>query len=269
MILSLRRAEYSVLEICLPAQPPTPFGVLLVDPQSDRVYQRFREDVAPGVEDAEVLALLPEDLAAKAEELGGARLLAWFEDSLSNTLRISDRRSLAVRSFENALDRLYAEHIEGLPREHAKVIPFVTHVPLYSLRAAAGLFGRDMEVEPEDWVSVPMGVRAGPEVYAVHVSGRSMEPEIPDGSIAVFRALPAGSRNGKRVLVWRRGASGDGGEFTVKVYESEKSIGEEGWEHSRIRLKPLNPEFPVLELDDDTEYRVLGELVTALGADEV
>ncbi|HVX67555.1 MAG TPA: S24 family peptidase [Bryobacteraceae bacterium] len=216
-----------------------------------------------------MLALLPEDLAAKAQELGAERLLAWFEDSLSNTLRISDRRPLAVRSFESALERLYAEHVEGVPRERARVVPFVTHVPLYSLRAAAGLFGRDMEVEPEDWVPLPAGVRAGPEIYAVHVSGRSMEPEIPDGSIAIFRALPAGSRNGKRVLVWRRGASGDGGEFTVKVYESEKRAGEEGWEHSRIRLKPLNPEFPVLELDDDPEYRVLGELVTALGADEV
>jgi SOS-response transcriptional repressor LexA len=112
-------------------------------------------------------------------------------------------------------------------------------------------------------------VRPAPEVFAVHVTGRSMEPEILDGSIAIFRSSPAGSRNGKRVLVWRRGASGDGGEFTVKVYESEKTRREEGWEHSRIRLKPLNPEFPVLELDDDTEYRVLGELVTALGADEV
>jgi SOS-response transcriptional repressor LexA len=269
MILSLRRAEYSILEICLPAQKPTPFGILLLDPQSDRVYQRFRADAAPSAEDADVLALLPEDLAAKAREMGGERLLAWFEDSLSNTLRITDRRPLAVRSFENALDRLYSEHVEGTPRERGKVVPFVTHVPLYSLRAAAGLFGRDMEVEPEDWVGIPSGVRAGPEIYAVHVTGHSMEPEIPDGCIAIFRALPAGSRNGKRVLVWRRGVSGDGGEFTVKVYESVKTVTEEGWEHSRIRLKPLNPDYPVLELDDDTEYRVMGELAAVLGADEV
>src|SRR5690242_8662268 len=151
MILSLRRAEYSILEICLPAQKPAPFGVLLIDPESDHVYQRFREDVAPDPDDSEVLAALPEDLAAKAREMGGEKLLAWFEDSLSNTLRISDRHSTVVRNFENALDRLYDEHVSGAVRERAPVVPFVTHVPLYSLRAAAGRFGQDMEVEPEDW----------------------------------------------------------------------------------------------------------------------
>ena len=195
MILSLRRAEYSILEIRLPAQKPAPFGVLLIDPESDHVYQRFREDVAPDADDAELLAALPEDLAAKAREMGGEKLLAWFEDSLSNTLRISDRHSTVVRNFENALDRLYHEHVAGEVRERAPVVPFVTHVPLYSLRAAAGRFGQDMEVEPEDWVNVPSGVRASPEIYAVHVAGRSMEPEIPDGSIAIFaRSPPARAR---------------------------------------------------------------------------
>jgi len=32
--------------------------------------------------------------------------------------------------------------------ERTEVIPFITHVPLYSLRAAATKFGEDMEVEP-------------------------------------------------------------------------------------------------------------------------
>ncbi len=269
MLLTLRRAEYSILEVCLPSQKPVPFGILLVDRESDRVYPRLREDITADPDDAEVLGLLPVDLAAKAAEMGGERLLAWFEDSLSNTVRITDRRGVVVRSFERALDRLYSEHVTGTPRERGKVVPFVTHVPLYSLRAAAGRFGEDMEVEPEDWINVPEGLRATEEIYAVHVTGHSMEPEIPDGSIAIFRALPAGSRNGKRVLVWRRAASAEGGEFTVKVYESQKTVIEDGWLHNRIRLKPLNPDYPILELDDESEYRVLGELVTVLGADEV
>ena len=43
----------------------------------------------------------------------------------------------------------------------------------------------------------------------------------------------------------------------------------DGWEHNRIRLKPLNPDYPVLELDGESEYRVLGELVRVLGIDEL
>ena len=266
---SLRRAEFSLLEVCLPARKAVPLGVLLFDPQSDRLYQRFRDDPPADAEDAELLALVPGDLEQKARELGGERMLAQFEDTLSNTLRITDRRALAVRDFDVAVERLYDEHVAGFRRERAKVIPFVSHVPLYSLRAAAGRFGQEMEVEPEDWVALPAGVRPAPDLYAAHVTGHSMEPEIPDGSVAVFRFSPAGSRQGKRVLVWRRGASGAGGEFTIKVYESAKLVTEDGWEHASIRLKPLNPEYPVLELEDDSEYRVLGELVGLLGVDEL
>jgi len=266
---SLRRAEFSVLEVCLPARKAVPLGVLLFDPQSDRLYQRFRDDPAADPEDAELLALLPDDLEQKARELGGERMLAQFEDTLSNALRITDRRALAVRDFDTAIDRLYDEHVAGVRRERPKVIPFVSHVPLYSLRAAAGRFGEDMEVEPEDWVTLPAGVRPAPDLYAVHVTGHSMEPEIPDGSVAVFRFAPSGSRQAKRVLVWRRGASGEGGEFTVKVYESARDVTEDGWTHTRIRLKPLNPDYPVLELEDDSEYRVMGELVGLLGVDEL
>jgi phage repressor protein C with HTH and peptisase S24 domain len=268
-MLATRRAEYSILEVCLPGRPAEKFGVLLLDPATDSLYQKLREESGPQPEDAEVLAALSEDLAAKAREMGAAQLMELFEDSLSNTLRVSDRRATIVRSFPAALDRLYNEHVLGAPREIGQVIPFTTHAPLYSLRAAAGRFGEDMEVEAQDWVRLPPGVAAARDLYAVHVTGHSMEPEIPDGSTALFRYHPAGSRQGKRVLVWRRAASAAGGEFTIKVYESEKRAREDGWEHTRIRLKPLNPDYPVIELDDDSEYRVLGELVDVLGIDEI
>jgi SOS-response transcriptional repressor LexA len=156
----------------------------------------------------------------------------------------------------------------GLAREPAKVLPFATHLPVYSLRAAAGKFGQDMEAEAEEWVAAPAGLRLTPDMFVVHVTGHSMEPAIPDGSRAVFRYQPVGSRQGKRVLVWRRGASEGGGEFTVKVYESRKRITEEGWEHTQILLKPLNPEYDVLELDESGQYQILGELVSVLADEE-
>ena len=256
------RGEYSVLQVCLPGSRPEPYGILLLDPGSDRVWQRAR--AVPEGEDSDVFGLLPADLEAKARELGGQGLLALFEDSLSNTIRITDRRGVLVRDFENAVARLFAEHVEGAAPARRR-----GEIPLYSLRAAAGRFGEDMEVETEDLVAAPPGVRPGPDVYAVHIVGHSMEPDIPDGAVAVFRYSPAGSRQGKRVLVWRHGASAGGGEFTIKVYESDKTVTEEGWQHTRIRLKPLNPEYPVLELEDESEYRVLGELAGLLAIDEL
>jgi len=254
--------EYSVLQVCLPGGRPEPYGILLVDPASDRAWPRARA-VSEG-EDSDLFELLPRDLEAKAREMGGQRLLALFEDSLSNAIRITDRRGVLVRDFEAAAGRLFAEHVQGAPPARRR-----GDIPLYSLRAAAGRFGEDMEVETEDRVAAPPGVRPGPDLYAVHIVGHSMEPDIPDGAVAVFRYSPAGSRQGKRVLVWRRAASAGGGEFTIKIYESEKDVAEEGWQHTRIRLRPLNPEYPVLDLEDESEYRVLGELAGLLAIDEL
>ncbi len=90
-------------------------------------------------------------------------------------------------AFSRVLDRLYGEHVEKLAVE-----PFRTHVPLYSLRAAAGGLGEEMPSEAEDWVRAPEGMRLDPDLFVAHVVGRSMEPRIPDGSLNLFRLHPAG-----------------------------------------------------------------------------
>jgi hypothetical protein len=53
-----------------------------------------------------------------------------------------------------------------------------------------------------------------------------MEPLIPDGSWCLFRPCPAGSREGRIVLVQfaSLGAGENGGRFTVKKYHSDKTI---------------------------------------------
>jgi SOS-response transcriptional repressor LexA len=260
------QAEYAILELALPGRPPANFGVLLLDPISDTLRFRLRadHDSLADDDDAEVLSCLEEDFAAKIREIGGRRFLEQLEDSLSNVLRLTTRRPARVRDLPRALDRLFDEHVRRIAPGTTGVIPFVTHMPLYSLRAAAGKFGEDLEVEPEEWIEAPAGMRLTRDMYAVHVTGRSMEPRIPDGSLAVFRYAPAGSRQGKTVLVWRKGASDTGGEFTVKVYESRKAVTEDGWRHEGIRLRPLNPEFDILELGDSEEFAILGELVRVL-----
>jgi SOS-response transcriptional repressor LexA len=261
-----RPAEYAVLELALPGRPVANLGVLLFDPATDRLEFRLRSDIEAlaDPEDAEVVSDLAGDFAVKIREVGGRRFLEHLEDSLSNALRISHRHPVEIRNFDWTLRRLYDQHVLGMVREPAKIIPFVTHLPLYSLRAAASRFGEDMEVEPEDWVDAPPDLRLSPDMYVVHVTGRSMEPKIPDGSLAVFRYQPGGSRQGKSVLVWRRGASESGGEFTIKVYQSRKQVTEDAWRHTEIRLKPVNPAFDTLEVEEGADYRVLGELVRLL-----
>ena len=159
--------------------------------------------------------------------------------------------------------------------DRSRARPFETHAPVYDLVAAAGAFGPDRTVgAPGDeiaWAPVPESVRLTPEHFVARVSGRSMEPIIPDGSHCLFRTERGGSRQGKLVLVWQRGVADPalGGEFSVKKYESTKAASVDGdWSHREIRLKPLNPDPAFRDLvfapDAEGELRVIAEFVAVL-----
>ena len=159
--------------------------------------------------------------------------------------------------------------------DRSRARPFETHAPLFDLVAAAGTFGPDRTVgtarDEIGWVPVPESVRLTPEHFVAKVSGRSMEPTIPDGAHCLFRTERGGSRQGKLVLVWQRGVADPalGGEFSVKKYESTKTAATDGdWSHHEIRLKPLNPDPAYRDLvfssDAEGDLRVIGEFVTVL-----
>ena len=73
-------------------------------------------------------------------DLGAEGLFRYLEDSLSNGLRMSDPEAIEVEDFDRALNRLYRQNVQS------NVIPFHTHLPLYSLRVAAGEFLENKEV---------------------------------------------------------------------------------------------------------------------------
>ena len=260
-ITARRQGTYVLLEAHLPAQPARNIGVYLVDPATGRLWLRMREsyqDLAEP-EDIEVLDALAEDLRARAAELGAEALLGSLEDSLSNVLRVSQRESVEVDAFSRVLDRLFDRHVEKIA-----VRPFETHVPLYSLRAAAGGLGEEMESAAEDWVRAPDGMRLDPAVFVAHVVGRSMEPRIPDGSLNLFRFHPAGSRQNKILLIQRFGVADETARYTVKKYTSTKvSAGEDEWRHERIRLEPLNPEFEAWDVEPQ-DFAVVAEWLRVL-----
>lgn len=145
-------------------------------------------------------------------------------------------------------------------------------VPLTTLRAVAGQFSSDQEILAadgswsEDWITWEDHPPFEKGMFVAKVVGKSMEPEIPDNSYCLFRQPHGGTRQGKTLLVWHAGVADPhtGGQYTIKVYESEKrGIDEDEWEHTRITLKPRNPDFPliILEPQDESEVRVIAEFV--------
>ena len=256
-----RRGTYVLPEAALPGRLPLNIGVLLIDPATDRGWVRMRaryHDLA-GSEDAEVLEALEEDIRRKLTETGAEAYLRSLEDSLSNALGVSERQSVAVDAFSRVVDHLYDEHVEKLAVE-----PFRTHVPLYSLKAAAGGLGEEMLSEVEDWVRAPEGMRLDPYLFVAHVVGDSMEPRIPNGSLNLFRFHPAGSRQNKFLLIERFGVLDETARYTVKKYTSRKVFtGEDQWHHEQIRLVPLNPEHQPWDAEP-TEFAVVAEWICVI-----
>lgn len=258
--MTTRAARFSILEVELPGEPPVNAGILLEDPARDRLYIRVRRDWGDLTQDeAEVLSGLESDLAAKSGEMGAEKLFENLEGTLSNAVRISDRREVMVEDFDRALGRLYREHVRTNVRE------FATHLPRYSLAVAAGRFLENQEVTAEGWEEAPPDLRLTQEMFVAKIAGRSMEPAIPDGSLCVFRHGVAGSRQGRLVLVERLGG-GTGDRYTVKKYRSEKKQAPDGtWVHERITLESLNPEFESWDLDPEEErFRIIAEFVRVL-----
>jgi SOS-response transcriptional repressor LexA len=254
--------RYAVIEVAIPGAPAENVGVLLVDPQTGRGYLRMRRDLADlSEEDADILEELAGDLQAKAEEMSGRGLLEWLEQNASGFIRISDPEQVMVDSFERTLHRLYSRHISP------KVLPFRTHLPVYGATAAAGKWGPEREVdqEPEFWIEAPESLRLTEDMFVAKVTGHSMEPRIPAESLCVFRGGSAlgGSRSGRLVLVMNYGEPVEN-RLTIKRYTSKKRRTEEGWEHERITLEPLNPEYEAWNLDEHARLAVIGEFVAVL-----
>ena len=248
-ITGRREGVFALLEACLPGRPPQSIGVLLTDPATGRGWVRFRgsfDDIADP-EDAEVLEGMEQLFRDAMAENGAEAWMQVLEDRLSGVLRVSGRETVAVDAFTRVLDQIYSRSVEPVGTR-----PYVTHLPLYSMRAAAGFLGEEMRPEQEDWVRAPEGMRLDAGLVVVHVVGRSMEPRIPDGSLNVFRLNPAGSRQNKILLIQRKGVLDDTAGCTVKKYTSVKShSGEDEWRHERIRLEPLNPEFEAWDVEPE------------------
>ena len=134
---------------------------------------------------------------------------------------------------------------------------YVTCVPLVPLRAAASAFSDPQYVEEDgfEWAAIQSRHRLRPGMFVAQVEGTSMLPSIPDGAYCLFRAPVEGTRQGKTVLVQLRDTIDPetGARYTLKRYESELAADDDSWRHSKITLKPTNPEFHPIVLTEANE----------------
>jgi phage repressor protein C with HTH and peptisase S24 domain len=250
-----RLGKYCVIEADTPEHGTVNLGILLQDPVTDSLHVRLRRDLESLADDEalEVLSALADDLAQKAQELGAGKLFEYLEGTLSGAIRVTDREEVLVSDFDRALNQLYLKNVQS------NVLEFRTHLPRYSLRAAAGKFLENQEVTEEGWIEAPQDLRLGPDMFVAEVSGQSMEPRIPDGSLCVFRYGVVGSRIGRLVLAEERGAAGND-RYAVKRYHRDPTKSER-----MITLQSLNRAYPDWNLGPEEEkYRILAEFVRVL-----
>ena len=260
IVTQSRLGKFSVVQAEAPDQGLVNVGVLLEDPETDSLRLRIRRDLESLAEDEEgleVLEALAQDLDQKAREMGAEKLFEYLESNLSNAIRITDREEVLVDDFDRALDRLYRKNVQS------NVLEFRTHLPQYSLRAAAGKFLENDEVRPEGWVEAPENLRLTPDMFVAHIAGHSMEPLIPDGSLCVFRYGVVGSRTGRLVLAEQLDATGNN-RYAVKRYRSDTTKSPK-----TIRLESLNHDYPSWDLEPDPDsdgakYRILAEFIRVL-----
>lgn len=142
------------------------------------------------------------------------------------------------------------------------------YLPLVDLEAAAGYFASGKAVESKDWVEVP-DKKLNRRMFVARIKGHSMSPTLLDGDYAVFEAGVQGSRQGRIILAQHHGLSDpeNGGSYSVKHYYSEKKVGEDGWAHTKILLKPVNPAFEPIEITEEraAEFSIIAEYKFKLG----
>ena len=180
-------------------------------------------------------------------------------------------------------DQALAEHFRELMVEKPAVaqevriepvvnddVKYIDFLPVYSIKAACGYFGEGEEVNELGWIRVEGVGKLNRNMYVVQASGHSMEPRINDGDFCVFRANPAGSRQGKIVLVQHTNFydADYSGAYSIKEYSSAKSYDEFGnWQHEKIELNPLNSDYNpiIINAEDAEDFRVIGEFVDVVG----
>lgn len=141
-----RWGTWSLLLVQLPGQSVKPAGILLVDPNTNRLHIKLDESLA--IEDdevCEVWQLLRDDLMQKSEELGGAETLEILDATLSNVFQVSDLTRVQVAAPDLTLEGLFEQYVDSNRHFHnlsSKTlrVPFITRDDLWSAQGKLPVF---------------------------------------------------------------------------------------------------------------------------------
>jgi superfamily II DNA or RNA helicase/HKD family nuclease/SOS-response transcriptional repressor LexA len=191
------------------------------------------------------------------------------EDSIYEylTSKTEDPKLLEVLKNEEKIEH-FIPPFRILEQDEIKL--YKNCIPIFDVKIAAGEFSDLQFSEQNDWIALNKPFNYSDDYFVCQVIGESMNKVIPNGSWCLFKKNPAGTRNGKIVLVHHGNIQeADFGKgLTIKRYESQKVVNEEGWLHNSIILKPEsdNPKFENIILKDDEliDLKVVGEFIDLL-----
>jgi hypothetical protein len=223
------------------------------------------------------------------------KVLLKMEDSIWKISEINDAND-KIKGKLSASFRAYIEYIEStLTDEDLANIAFgqdeedednfvkleveennqyTSYLPIYSIRAACGVFSNEKEVEAEGWVDVSLSnIKAKENMFVVHAKGHSMEPHIYDNDLCVFKKYEGEDLENEIVLTQL--VSHDieyGGMYTIKKYHAEKKEDEKGSIYnSKIMLLSYNPSYQPIILTEDNkdDVKTVGVFVGIIKLKEI
>ncbi|MDG5493175.1 DNA/RNA helicase domain-containing protein [Psychroserpens sp. SPM9] len=197
--------------------------------------------------------------------------------NIYKTLMFRGIKGTFIYACDENLNNYFKKHIPSFEKklkfrfiDENDVIPFVNSVPLLDLSVAAGEFSDLQIVSNFKWIELPNHISTKKNYFVCKVVGESMNKIIPSGSYCLFEKDPGGSRNGKIVLVQHHNIQDKdyGSGFTVKHYQSKKTVNHEGWRHEFITLSPksFDDRFDDIILSEDElrELNIFGVFVCVI-----
>ena len=176
------------------------------------------------------------------------------------TLMTRGQKGCYVYFTDDETKNYFEARIRSEPEE---VIAYRNALPLLNLRAAADASYKDLtgyfeETDSFEWVRVSNGPFPR-DRFLVRAEGDSMEPDIKNGDVCLFRKDPGGSRNGKIVLCQVGGFAGDAPVALIKRYRSARVQGSDSLgEAKSIVLSSINTQHDDIILSGGTDFSILG-----------
>lgn len=163
-------------------------------------------------------------------------------------------KKLSKKVFDNLILEMKGElkkeledefYLSGIPNQVLSRIEHMSEIPYFpSVNASAG-YGCLNDDECLDHIDVPVKYSKKGNI-AINVSGDSMSPKLETGDIIVVDTNQREFYDNKIVVI----------NFNGELYVKKIFADQEG-----IKLISVNPYYPIIKVDDDDEFKVLGKVI--------